>query len=92
MIIAIDSSGKVALNEATDFKGFKVTAPNTDGAFLTKALAAAGRFDGSHAWIAQSWLIEQGQAHGAAWRDGLTRWRPTHNRKAGSRTAPSAHT
>ena len=37
MIIAIDASGKVALNEATDFKGFKVTAPNTDGAFLTPA-------------------------------------------------------
>ena len=71
MIIAIDAGGKVALNEATDFKGFKVTAPNTDGAFLAKALAAAGRFDGSHAWIAQNWLIEHGEAHGAAWRDGF---------------------
>ena len=46
MIIAIDLSGKVALNEATDFKGFKVTSVNTDGAFSTKALSTAGRFDG----------------------------------------------
>jgi len=71
MIIAIDASGHVALNEATDFKGFKVTTPNTDGAFLTKALSAAGRYDGSHAWIAQSWLIDQGKTNGAAWREGF---------------------
>lgn len=71
MIIAIDASGKVMLNEASDFKGFKVTAPNTDAAFLTKALAVAGRFDGSHAWIAQDWLIDQGKAHGATWREGF---------------------
>ena len=71
MIIAIDASGRVVLNEATDFKGFKVTAPNTDGAFLTKALAAAGHFDGSHAWISQAWLTDQGKAHGAAWREGF---------------------
>jgi hypothetical protein len=71
MIIAIDSSGKVALNEATDFKGFKVTTPDTDSAFLAKALAPAGRSDGSHAWIAQSWLTEQGKAHGPAWREGF---------------------
>ena len=71
MIIAIDASGKVALNEASDFKGFKVTTPNTDSAFLTKALAAAGRYDDSHAWISQSWLIDQGKAHGAAWREGF---------------------
>ena len=71
MIIAIDAAGTVSLNEATDFKGFKVTAPNTDGAFLSKALAAAGRYDGSHAWISQAWLIEQGKTHGATWREGF---------------------
>ena len=71
MIIAIDAGGNVALNEATDFKGIKVTTPNNDGAFMTKALAAAGRYDGSHAWIAPSWLIDQGKAHGAAWREGF---------------------
>ena len=42
MIIAIDAGGAVSLTEATDFKGFKVTTPNTDSAFLTKALTAAG--------------------------------------------------
>ena len=71
MIIAIDASGTVSLKDATDFKGFKVTAPNADSAFLTKALAAAGHYDGSHAWILQGWLIEQGKAHGAAWREGF---------------------
>jgi hypothetical protein len=69
MIIAIDASGAVSLKDATDFKGFKVTTPNNDGTFLTKALAAAGRYDGSHAWISQGWLIEQGKVHGAAWRE-----------------------
>ena len=71
MIIAIDASGNVALNEATDFKGLKVTTASTDSAFLTKALAAAGRYDGSHASISQSWLIDQGKAHGATWREGF---------------------
>lgn len=71
MIIAIDAHGGVSLTEATDFKGFKVTTPNSEAAFLTKALAAAGRYDGSHAWISQGWLTEQGNAHGAAWREGF---------------------
>jgi hypothetical protein len=71
MIIAIDASGAVTLKEATDFKGFKVTTPNSDAAFLTKALASAGRYDGSHAWIGQGWLIDQGKVHGAAWREGF---------------------
>ena len=61
----------MSLTEATDFKGFKVTTPNTDSAFLTTALTAAGSYDGSHAWISQGWLIEQGKAHGAAWREGF---------------------
>ena len=71
MIVAIDAGGAVSLTEATDFKGFKVTTPNTDSTFLTKALTAAGSYDGSHAWISQAWLIEQGAAHGAAWREGF---------------------
>jgi hypothetical protein len=71
MIIAIDASGAVTLKEATDFMGFKVTTPNNDAAFLTEALTSAGRYDGSHAWITQSWLTDQGKAHGAAWREGF---------------------
>jgi hypothetical protein len=71
MIIAIEVDGAVSLKEASDFKGFKVTAPNDDSTFLTKALGPAGRHDGSHAWISQDWLIEQGKAHGAAWREGF---------------------
>lgn len=71
MIIAIDSNGNVTLNEATDFKGFKVTTPNKDETFLTRALAAAGRYDGEHAWISQDWVVAQGAQHGAAWRDGF---------------------
>jgi hypothetical protein len=71
MIIAIDARGAVTLKEATDFKGFKVTTPNSDAAFLAKALTPAGRYDGSHAWITQSWLTDQGKVHGAAWREGF---------------------
>jgi len=71
MIIAIDAAGTVSLKEASDFKGFKVATANNDAAFLTKALAAAGRYDGSHAWISQNWLIEQGKAEGPAWREGF---------------------
>lgn len=71
MIIAIDAIGNVTLNEATDFKGFKVTTAKTDNAFLTEALSVAGRYDGAHAWISQDWLIKQGTAHGASWKEGF---------------------
>lgn len=71
MIIAIDPNGNVALNEVGDFKGFKVTTPNNDETFMTRALAAAGRYDGTHAWISQDWVIAQGAGHGPAWRDGF---------------------
>jgi hypothetical protein len=71
MIIAIDKSGAVSLQEASDFKGFKVTTPIGDSDFLTRALGPAGRYDGSHAWISQDWLIAQGKAHGGGWREGF---------------------
>jgi hypothetical protein len=59
MIIAVDASGKVALNEADNFRGFKVVSALTDKTKLGDALRAAGRYDGEHAWITKAWLIAQ---------------------------------
>ena len=59
MIIAVDASGKVSLNEADNFRGFKVVSSLADKAKLGDALKAAGRYDGEHAWITKAWLIQQ---------------------------------
>jgi len=67
MIIAVDASGKVALNEADNFRGFKVVSALTDKAKLGDALRAAGRYDGEHAWITKAWLIAQAPKD-ANWR------------------------
>ena len=67
MIIAVDASGKVALKEADNFRGFKVVSALSDKSRLGEALRIAGRYDGEHAWIAKAWLVEQAPK-GANWR------------------------
>jgi len=67
MIISVKPSGQVSLDEADNFRGFKVVSSLTDKARLSTALGAAGRYDGEHAWIAKSWLIQHG-GQDAAWR------------------------
>jgi hypothetical protein len=49
MIIAVDASGKVALKEADNFRGFKVVSALSDKSRLGEALRIAGRYDGEHA-------------------------------------------
>lgn len=73
MIIAIDASGAVTLQEAGDFRGFKVTSALADKGRLAAALSGVGRYDGEHAWISRNWLVGQGAAHGAAWQAGFDR-------------------
>jgi len=67
MIISVDGSGTVSLQEADNFRGFKVKSALADKDKLGKALSSAGRFDGEHAWIAKAWLIQQAPKD-AAWR------------------------
>jgi len=59
MIIAVDASGAVSLQEADNFRGFKVVSALPDKTRLGAALEAAGRYDGEHAWITKTWLIAQ---------------------------------
>ena len=59
MIIAVDASGKVSLQEADNFRGFKVVASLSDKTKLGEVLKSAGRYDGEHAWITKAWLIQQ---------------------------------
>jgi hypothetical protein len=70
MIVAIDASGTVTLEEPDNFRGFKVTSAIADRERLAKALTPAGRYDGEHAWISKDWLIANGGTN-AAWRDGF---------------------
>jgi hypothetical protein len=67
MIIAVSSSGQVSLDEADNFRGFKVVSALSDKAKLGDALKAAGRYDGEHAWINKSWLVQHG-AKTAGWQ------------------------
>ncbi len=68
MIIAIDAGGAVTLQEADNFRGFKVTSAVSGKDALAKALASVGRYDGEHAWISRAWLEKQGASHGASWK------------------------
>jgi hypothetical protein len=67
MIIAIDAAGAVTLQEADNFRGFKVTSAASKDT-LAKALASVGRYDGEHAWISRVWLEQQGASYGASWK------------------------
>ena len=67
MIIAVDAAGKVSLNEADNFRGFKVVSSLSDKTKLGEALKSAGRYDGEHAWITKAWLIAQAPKD-ANWR------------------------
>jgi len=60
MIIAVSASGAVSLEEADNFRGFKVVSAMADKEKLKQALNVAGRYDGEHAWISRAWLLQRG--------------------------------
>ena len=67
MIISVKPSGQVSLDEADNFRGFKVVSALSDKAKLGEALKVAGRYDGEHAWISKAWLVQHG-GKDASWR------------------------
>ena len=71
MIIRVTPQGTLALDEANDFKGFKIAAPAGSAPdFLAKALkgVAAMEADGKTAWVSQQALRRwQGSAQAPEW-------------------------
>jgi hypothetical protein len=67
MIIRVNASGEVSLDEADNFRGFKLVSAIADKTRLGEVLRAAGRYDGEHAWIDKAWLIRNG-GQDAVWR------------------------
>ncbi len=69
MFIKLSGTADASLEEADNFKAFKVVssvAPEQAKA----ALGAAGRIEGDHAWIEPAWLRQTGPAD-EAWQAGL---------------------
>jgi hypothetical protein len=67
MRIVLDRHGDARLEDADDFRAFSVAA-NCLPAALGAAVSKIGRLDeGGHAWIARSWLMEQGRSADSAW-------------------------
>ncbi|MEX2199848.1 MAG: hypothetical protein WD711_00515 [Dongiaceae bacterium] len=74
MIVSLDTGRSARLDDADNFRAFKVTAPkNMDRAALAAALGSVGRLheDGSeHAWIDEAELRKlSGRADDKAWND-----------------------
>jgi len=68
MFINIPASGAATLEDADNFKAFKVvTAADAPAA----AFAAIGRRDGGHVWVDAAWLKTNGRPEDAAWLAGL---------------------
>jgi hypothetical protein len=73
MFIHVTKDFAVTLEEAEDFKKFKlvIDAPGKDAARLSTALDGVATLDPEgHAWVSEDWLRKQDTA--TAWQDGLT--------------------
>ena len=70
MQIEIDSE-TLRLEDVDNFKAFKVVARfrRADYSSLAVALKNAGRIDGDHVWIYESWIRGYGAAKTAGWND-----------------------
>jgi hypothetical protein len=74
MFIDIAPSGAVSLEDADNFRAFKVVAAGqaTDPSTLAARLgSAAARVEDGHAWISEDWLRAAGRPHDEAWLEGL---------------------
>ena len=68
MFINIPASGQATLEDADNFKAFKVViAPAAPSA----AFAAIGRRDGGHVWVNPAWLKTNGRPEDPTWLAGL---------------------
>jgi hypothetical protein len=73
MFIHVTKDFAVVLEEAQDFKKFKlvIDAPGADAARISTALDGVASLDPEgHAWVNEDWLRKQDGA--AMWQDGLT--------------------
>jgi hypothetical protein len=73
MFIHVTKDFAVALEEAHDFKKFKlvIDAPGKDAPRLSTALDGVATLDPEgHAWVSENWL--RGRNSDAPWQDGLT--------------------
>jgi len=73
MFIRVTKDFAVALEEAEDFKKFKlvIDAPGSDAGRLSTALDGVATLDPEgHAWVSEAWLRARDPA--ASWQDGLT--------------------
>lgn len=59
MIIRIDDTNSPVLDEANNFRGFKVVCSSARSACADK-LAQIGRPDGDHVWVKADWLRANG--------------------------------
>lgn len=66
MFLQVTQDLKVSLEDADNFKAFKVVAATASDEALRTALAeaGAGRLDGEHVWVSADWL--RAQAGGSA--------------------------
>jgi hypothetical protein len=67
MIIKITAAGAATLEDADNFKAFKVVSAAAPAA----AFAAVGRLDGDHVWVNPAWLKAHGRSDDSDWLTGL---------------------
>jgi hypothetical protein len=67
MIIRIPTTGPATLEDAGNFKAFKVVSAAAPAA----SFAAIGRLDGDHVWVNPAWLKSNGPSNDAEWLAGL---------------------
>jgi len=67
MFINIPSAGPATLEDADNFKAFKVIS----AAAPASAFAPIGRLDGDHVWVDTAWLKANGRPDDSDWLSGL---------------------
>jgi len=67
MIINIQAAGPATLEDADNFRAFKVVS----AAAPASAFAAIGRLDGGHVWVNPAWLKAHGRPDDETWATGL---------------------
>jgi hypothetical protein len=72
MFIHVSRDLKVTLEDAQDFKRFKlvIDAARDDGKLKTALAPVATLSEDGHAWVKEAWLREQDRS--VPWQDGLT--------------------
>lgn len=70
MFVKLSSAGVASLEDADNFKAFKIVAEG-HGATAAPGLSSIGRLDGEHVWVDPGWLKVNGRPDDAGWIAGL---------------------